>query len=281
MPKVLILQKCVLFGLIFAVEWNEKYRLDPPADDSSFADEFEGETSELMAEYEEILEEYQEMFAADGRSAMEGFFDEMSGETYYEKDDGYEGDLHMSLGALYMSRSDNSESIQAASHLEQAIRLYELSGEAQSQNMASAKFDLSILHLRNGEYRMSARRHGEALDIFRTVMGDDDGSVGGSVEELNSFLPQRELPQQIQPQQQDSSSSSSKAGSATGPAASRQRQRSTTNKGTAMDRDHASRQNRLSMVEANKIDATGKGGPTIVVDVHRFLSQNDSYKDEL
>lgn len=249
-------------SFVFAVEWYEKYRLDPPADPpmDAAADLMEGDTAEMVAEYERILLEYLEMFADDtAAAAMDGFLDETTGETYYEKDDGYEGDLHMSIGSLYMARSDNSESIQAASHLEQAVRLYELSGEVQSQNMATVKFNLSILHLRNGDYPMSARLHGEALDIFRAVIGDGVNPMAMGDEELNSLL----LMQQEQEESYFQATRTSKTTTTTSP---------------------QTKGSKAPSVQATKTAGGGGGGggpPTILVDVQRFLSQNDSLREEL
>jgi tetratricopeptide (TPR) repeat protein len=244
------------------VEWNVKYDLDPPAVDQSAADFMGGgdSTDDMVAEYERVLQEYLEMFADDTVGGMDGFFDEASGETYYEKDDGYEGDLHTSIATLYMARGDNSENILAASHLEQAVRLYELSGEQDGQNMATAKFNLSILHARNGDYLASAQLHSEALDIFRAVVGEGVNPMGMGVDELSTLLEQQQQEQNSAYQNQHFTTSKT----------------TTTSSSTATSQ--ATKKTAPSMQAAN---TANDAGPTILVDVQRFLSQNDSLREEL
>jgi hypothetical protein len=57
----------------------------------------------------------------------------------------------------------------AASHLQQAVRKYELSGEAYTDNMATAKYNLAMLYFKSSEFSKSAVLHAEAIDVFRAV----------------------------------------------------------------------------------------------------------------
>jgi hypothetical protein len=182
---------CLRAYVCAKVEWNEKYNLDPPVDPLTAAD-LDGNTAAMLTEHEKNLEEYLKMFDGDTGAMLDGGYDEDTGEEYdYEKDDGYEGDLHLSLGSLYMALGGDNSAL-AASHLEQAVRLYELSGEREGDNTATAKFNLAILHLRSGDYRASARWHGEALDGFLAVTGETvpPARVPAAVNELSTLLRQ-------------------------------------------------------------------------------------------
>jgi tetratricopeptide (TPR) repeat protein len=104
------------------------------------------------------------------------FFDQpIVDDSYYAenadqtKDGSYEGDLHATLGSMYMAKQDF---VAALSHFNQAIRLYELAGEHHSVVMANTKFNLATLNFRIGEYSTSADEYDEALDIFKQVYGD-------------------------------------------------------------------------------------------------------------
>jgi len=181
---------------LLAVEWYERYNLESPA--VGGLEFFQSGDENPVEAFEMALQQYKEIFSDEGAIYdEEGYFDEATGETYYEKDDGYEADLHASIGALYMGGDDH---ILAVSHLLEAIRLYDLAGEPDGQNMASAKFNLAALRLRNGEYRESARLHGEALDIFHRIIGDGEGAAGGGLglDEIHNLLQKRRKEQQQQ-----------------------------------------------------------------------------------
>lgn len=224
------------------MDWSEKYNLDPPpsaATDPMFVDE---SSDALLKEYELLLQEYNDIFANDGYD-QGAYFDGTTGGLYYERDDGYEGGLHMSLGVLYsMSRGGDEENdVLAASHLEQAIRLYEMSGE-EGQNMASVKFNLANLRLRSGDYRESAKLYKEALDIFQTIgtLNPLLGSFG--MDSINILLQQ---------QTEDAERASAK------PAQSAKETKSSAEK---FEKDSNSE---------------------ILIDIESFLKQNSSLKDEL
>jgi tetratricopeptide (TPR) repeat protein len=260
------------------VDWYETYNIEPRTDalDDGMMDG--GSTESLLAEYEIVLSEYLESLADDNQAfASAGdlgeYFDELGGGMPHGKDSAYEADLHLSIGALYLSRSSHGSgdsSIQSASHLEQALRLYELSGESQTENMATTKYNLSIYHLRNGDYQQSATFYAEALDIFQTFATDEAsdfnfGAAANVKQSLHSLLSptQHRKPQSRTPPTIDnakSQSSSDKRASS------------------------SSTSTKPSLVQAISIDDEHDGRqkrPVILVDMQQFLQQNDSSKDEL
>jgi tetratricopeptide (TPR) repeat protein len=259
------------------VEWYETYSIEPRAEvlDEGMMDE--GATDSLLAEYEMVLSEYLESltdhnqaFAAAGD--LGEYFDELVGGMPHGRVNAYEADLHLSIGALYLSRSSSGSgdnSIQSASHLEQALRLYELSGESHTENMATTKYNLSICHLRNGDYQQSAVFYAEALDIFQTFTAEEasDSTLGASnvKQSLHSLLSST---QQRKPQ------------SRTPPTSANAKSQSSSDKRATS----SSTSTKPSLVQAVSIDEENAGRPkrpAILVDMQQFLQQNDSSKDEL
>jgi tetratricopeptide (TPR) repeat protein len=254
------------------VEWYETYNIEPRTDvlDEGMMDE--GATDSLLDEYEMVLSEYLESLADHNQAfASAGdlgeYFDELGGGMPHGKDNAYEADLHLSIGALYLSRSSGDNNIQSASHLEQALRLYELSGESHTENMATTKYNLSIYHLRNGDYRQSAVFYAEALDIFQTFVTDgaSDFAAANVKQSLHSLLSST---QQRKPQ------------SRTPPAADNAKSQSSSDKRATS----SPASTKPSLVQAISIDDEYDGRqkrPAILVDMQQFLQQNDSSKDEL
>jgi hypothetical protein len=174
------------------VQLYEQYHLDPPFNDplllhSPSMIENNGDRpiskNDLLIQYERSLEEYYALFSDyDFEQQHSVFFnddilsvDESNGSNnyYYDKDDGYEADLHVLIGTLYME-SDNQSSGQnsislASNHFEQAVRLYDISGEVHSTNMALAKYNLFLLHLRDGDYRTASSLYNDAIDTLRMI----------------------------------------------------------------------------------------------------------------
>jgi hypothetical protein len=76
---------------------------------------------------------------SDGASA----FDEETGTSVFERNDGYEADIHASLGAFYMASDDL---IQAQAHIAQSILLYKKSTEEDEEYLAEAHFNMYVDH---------------------------------------------------------------------------------------------------------------------------------------
>jgi tetratricopeptide (TPR) repeat protein len=141
----------------------DKYKLPPAAT----AEEGLLLGEETLQAYEQALEDYHEMI---NNPQDNGPMDEVAGETVlYEKDDGYEGDLHTTLGSLYLSAGDH---VTAESHLLQSIRLYALSGEQSERSTADTKFNLAAIYFQKGDYLSSAELRRGALDIYRDTVGE-------------------------------------------------------------------------------------------------------------
>jgi tetratricopeptide (TPR) repeat protein len=254
------------------------YNIEPRTDvlDEGMMDE--GATDSLLAEYEMVLSEYLESLADHNQAfASAGdlgeYFDELGGGMPHGKDNAYEADLHLSLGALYLSRSSSGSgdnSIQSASHLEQALRLYELSGESHTENMATTKYNLSIYHLRNGDYQQSALFYAESLDIFQTFATDEAGDSTLGAAAANVKLSLHSLL---------SSTQQRKPQSRTPPPTA------TDNAKSQLSSDkRATSSTKPSLVQAVSINDEHDGRqkrPAILVDMQQFLQQNDSSKDEL
>jgi tetratricopeptide (TPR) repeat protein len=230
------------------VAWNELYNIEQPPEESLILEGF-GDATDAIEEYERVLHEYEELRGGGADDGMGGgqFVDEITGEIL-DRDDGYEGDLHSGLGSLYMAKGDY---VLAASHLTEAVRLYELSGEQQERSMADAKFNLSILHLRNGAYMESANLYSEALDIYEAVTVEGENPLDGmDASELLTAL-QEQFPAFSQAAEQKETTPQPEGnGARVGPAAGD--------------------------------DSTKDGPPAMVLDVNAFLQQNQSsIKDEL
>jgi tetratricopeptide (TPR) repeat protein len=161
------------------VQWHERHQLPAPPAAKVALFGYGGAAGSgggggggddgLIEEYELALEAYRDSVAEQAGAPYEGADDE---ELQYDPalQDGYEGDLHMSLGSLYLSQGDTYA---AASHLQQAVQLYERSDEAGDvSNAADVKLTLSELHFTNGDYRAAVQLHEQALDLYRRAHGD-------------------------------------------------------------------------------------------------------------
>ena len=204
--------------------------------------------------------------------------DESNG-YYYDKDDIYEADIHVSIGTLYMEEFDmcssTSSITHAMTHFEQAVRLYDMSGDSdvdRSTNMALAKYNLFLLHLRNGNYRMAVRRYNEFIDLFRKI---DAYTTDEDIYE--SFNDPTQFTEQITSQQHRAKRNHEQYH------LSKQRQTTlikwdaSTTKATSKT-GNASAKDSKHEVESAMLS---EEQPSIYVDLQHFLTQNQSAKDEL
>jgi tetratricopeptide (TPR) repeat protein len=118
-----------------------------------------------IVEHEVLLDRYN-VINTRGMDMAASEYDEED-RSYQGKDELYEGDIHMSLGSLYLAKGDL---VSAESHLSQSIKSYELSGEEEDSNVADAKFNMSVLKYRTGEYALSREYYDSALDIYRDTV---------------------------------------------------------------------------------------------------------------
>jgi tetratricopeptide (TPR) repeat protein len=182
-----------IYNNLNLVQWNEEHDITPPSS-LSLGSEQVDDDAEMLAQYQQKLQEYKNTFgehsmdggAGGGRlfGDEDGYFQSArrssttgsssnSEDGNYElvKNHGYEGDLHATLGALYLSTNDD-DIVAASSHLIQAIRLYELSGDTTDTPMADVKLNMALLYLRLGEFISSADAYDDALDIYQQIYGD-------------------------------------------------------------------------------------------------------------
>lgn len=128
---------------------------------------------ETIKQYEAVLEEYREKILNDPTTGNVPLNGEhlAEGEGVYHKNDYFEGDIHMTLGTLYMSTS--ADYVQAESHFRQAIQLYQLSSDIQTiKAMADCRYNLASLLFQMKKYDDSAETRKMALDAYREIVGE-------------------------------------------------------------------------------------------------------------
>jgi tetratricopeptide (TPR) repeat protein len=245
--------------VVVTVDWNEQYGKDPAWDPSTMY--ATGSSSMITVEEEQIqqveqaLNEYHDLLM-DGEAdtiILEEMEEAVMMEDYYyvEKSNAYEGDLHNKLGTLYLNRGDH---VLASSHLQEAIRLYELDGEQDEINMASAKYNLSLLHLRAGEYQNSANLYSEALDIFKTSIGEGLNPLSSDFD----ILEMTNLVRERATKKNDNTKSSHQS-----------------NEKPKNNGEETTDQTVL------KETLNRQESPKVFVDLENFLKQNESIKEEL
>ena len=160
------------------MDWHDQYNIPVPSVRSvESLDPLSNEAGGLDAiieSYLVTLRNYHSM--AGGRTDVEndhGNVGRDSGNSY-QRDDRYEGDLHSTLGALFLSRDKADK---ARGHLENAVALYESHhGSKRKQNsddltLADAKYNLAIALSRLRDFSESVKIHFEALDIYEELYG--------------------------------------------------------------------------------------------------------------
>jgi tetratricopeptide (TPR) repeat protein len=131
----------------------------------------EDQEDAALQEYTHALKEYREMLqSANGQPKQKKFSIYQEDEEYYvDADDGYEGDLHASIGGMYLQSGKAEYGI---GHLEQAVRLYKTKGEGAERPTADVKLNLAMAYYRVRRFTDSQREQFEALDIYRALYKD-------------------------------------------------------------------------------------------------------------
>ena len=297
----------MFFVDLSTVQYHEEYQLDPPANDpimhgsTTIVDEIlvmddtENPISrkDLLANYEQLLEDYHTSVADINLEQQEHstinddqflLLDESNGYSY-QKDDVYEADIHLSIGTLYMEEFGQgirtSRITQAMNHFEQAVRLYEMSGDVDSTiNMALAKYNVFLLHLHDGNYRVASRRFNEAIDGLRQV----DAIATADADIYDDYYNDPTLVNEITNVQQQRNNKRNQQ-----PYKSSKQQRKTLVKATTASTDTskassmAGRSFHHERYEDDVESTTAmKGKPSIYVDLQHYLNQNESsVKEEL
>ena len=159
-----------------------------------------GGVDEALQSHLDALENYHAMVeGGTGRGSGRGsnsLFDGTSigGDSsyIYQRDYGYEGDLHSTLGALYLSRD---EAKRARGHLENAIALYESEdksrmhgGKSNARSLADVKFNLAMALYRLRHFSVSTKIQFEALDMYQDLYGPGLNPLVQRLEEYEQAL---------------------------------------------------------------------------------------------
>lgn len=151
---------------------------------------------ESIKAYVHQLEEYRRLahggggtLKTDGTDALYPPRADQEDALYYmERDDGYEGDLLATIGALYLSMvqddGDGEASGRGILYLQQAIELYgrdddndaggggALPRQKNRRASADAQFNLAVAYFRSRQFAQSQVAHFDALDAYRELYGD-------------------------------------------------------------------------------------------------------------
>lgn len=163
------------------MDWYKNQRMDVPAMTTYESLGIDGD--ETLQLYVQQLEEYRRMVAAGehGTGSIPRIMkrdtiyepkveDDFGGDLYYyERDDGYEGDLLSAIGAVHLSNGDVDRAIQ---FLQQALSLYNSDPIQNKRTMADAKINLAMAHFQGHRFDDSKKIHFEALDAYQELYGD-------------------------------------------------------------------------------------------------------------
>jgi tetratricopeptide (TPR) repeat protein len=155
-----------------AMQWHTQHNIEVAPIYPIMEDQDDG----ALQEYVHALKEYREMLQSPNgqpkqkKSSIYYPKGNHEDEEYYaDADDGYEGDLHASIGGLYLERGEAEHGM---GHLEQAVRLYQTKGEGTERPTADVKLNLAMAYYRVRRFADSQRVQFEALDIYRELYKD-------------------------------------------------------------------------------------------------------------
>jgi tetratricopeptide (TPR) repeat protein len=278
------------------VQLHEEYQLDPPFidplhyDSSTIVDDaksMDNNDSPTLLELEQLLEEYHTLVSDTNINKQHALNDDEmllmdeSNQYYYEKDHAYEANIHMSLGEMYteVKKASTSSITQATFHFEKAVRLYEIEGDEQNTNVALAKYNLFLLHLRDGDYRTAMRWYDEAIDLLE-VMNPSDELPADWYYELNdlSWISGRadlQNDRNTQSQHQQKSTRSHQEQQRTSLHSDASASDTATKAGSSVKQGKRSKQLNIRLTTKNTV------GSSIYINLQHYLSQNDTHKEEL
>jgi tetratricopeptide (TPR) repeat protein len=130
------------------------------------------EWQESIQMYQDALHEYNELLS-------ESSDDPTASSAVYEMDLGYVGDLHATLGSLYLS---TNELVLAEMHFRQAIRSY-TSDDENRRYLADEHFNLAQLLFQQGEYPESAEQRALACDLYKETVGEGVNPMMAGIED--------------------------------------------------------------------------------------------------
>mmetsp|Transcript_57351 Transcript_57351/g.139910 ORF Transcript_57351/g.139910 Transcript_57351/m.139910 type:complete len:839 (-) Transcript_57351:2032-4548(-) len=194
------------------MDWYNTRQMDVPPMTSYESLGIDGD--ETLQLYLQQLDEYRRMVKA-GESGIGGMPRKMNRDTiyepkvedefgsdlyYYERDDGYEGDLLSSIGAVHLSNGDVHRGVE---FLEQSLLLYNKDPVLNKRTIADAKINLAMAHFQARHFDESKRIHFEALDTYQELYGDGVNPYIQGLSEQASTTGEKQS--QSQDQQQKSS----------------------------------------------------------------------------
>lgn len=169
-----------------ALEWHEQQDIVVAPIQLQNDDEH-GDTLQLHVD---ALRDYRKMVEGGNvkkEVKPEGLLDD-GPDFYYERDNEYEGDLHFTLGTLYLSNDDDLD--KTVAYFENAISLYQIN-DSNSRRMADAKKNLAMALFRERQFQESIRLHTEALELYRELYGDGVNPLSQGFEDYEElFLSQ-------------------------------------------------------------------------------------------
>lgn len=135
-------------------------------------EQFMEEWQESIQLYETALEEHQQLLQEDPLLVYD-----------YDDYDAFKGDLHATLGALYLS---TGEFILSEMHLRQAMLVYYNNNKQQAyrRDVADVRFNLAQLFFQQGNYQESAEQRALACDLYRETVGEGVNPMLSSEEVL-------------------------------------------------------------------------------------------------
>ncbi|GAX24056.1 hypothetical protein FisN_26Lh132 [Fistulifera solaris] len=140
------------------------------------------EWQESIQMYQDALHEYNELLSESN--------DPTASSAVYEMEFGYVGDLHATLGSLYLS---TNELILAEMHLRQAIRSY-ISDDENRRYLADVHFNLAQLLFQQGEYLESAEQRALACDLYKETVGEGVNPMMAGIEDEELLMGEVDNP---------------------------------------------------------------------------------------
>jgi tetratricopeptide (TPR) repeat protein len=177
-----------------SVDMYKRYNLVMPPLDNPLVQGGEDAFGDSIEDLEQALQEYAELFT-DGVTSTETYTslnEAVSDEpgVVYDKSDVYEGDLHSNLGMLYFAKGDV---MLASTHLQRALQLYGMAGEAETQMAADIHLSMATVHLYNENFAESVNSYMTAIDIYRRTVeeGQNPISLKLSAQDLEALQQQQ------------------------------------------------------------------------------------------
>jgi tetratricopeptide (TPR) repeat protein len=141
------------------------------------------EWQESIQMYQDALHEYNEL--------LQESDDPTASSAGYEIDHGYIGDLHATLGSLYLS---TNELVLAEMHFRQAIRSYTATSDDENRRyLADVHFNLAQLLFQQGEYPDSSEQRALACDLYKETVGEGINPMMAGMEDEELLMEEADI----------------------------------------------------------------------------------------